>query len=511
MYSYEDRIKAVQLYIKYGKRTAPVIRELGYPSSKNLPRWYRKYIEAGDLPKGYRRSHPRYTAEQKKVAVDHYMNHGCSLAGTSRTLGFPCSEVLATWIDELRPGMRVVVSSTNARAPFSLEQKRQAASTLSSREGPAREIAEQVGVSRPMLYKWKDEFLGNEAYQSMRKRSEVASDDERAALLERIAQLEQQLHHLQLERDVLKQADHIIKKDGGINHLALTNREKTQVVDALRDSHSLTELLCALDLARSSYFYHRTRLCVDDKYADVRGSIIEIFNGNHRCYGYRRIHAALRRCDTRVSEKVVRRLMAQEALAVHQSRRRRYSSYCGEIGPAPGNLLARDFYASAPNQKWLTDITEFQLPAGKVYLSPVIDCFDGQVVSWSIGTRPDAKLVNSMLDAATGTLIADETPVIHSDRGGHYRWPGWLERIKAAGLVRSMSRKGCSPDNAACEGFFGRMKNEMYYCQEWSNTTIAQFMQKVDAYIRWYNEHRIKMSLGALSPMEYRRHLGLAA
>jgi len=155
-------------------------------------------------------------------------------------------------------------------------------------------------------------------------------------------------------------------------------------------------------------------------------------------------------------------------------------------------------------------ITEFQLPTGKVYLSPIVDCFDGKVVSWSIGTRPDAQLVNSMLDAAISTLGDGGNPVIHSDRGGHYRWAGWLQRIQAAGLVRSMSRKGCSPDNAACEGFFGRLKNEMYYCREWSGATIDMFIREVDAYISWYNQHRIKIRLGGLSPMEYRQHLGIA-
>ncbi len=108
----------------------------------------------------------------------------------------------------------------------------------------------------------------------------------------------------------------------------------------------------------------------------------------------------------------------------------------GEISPAPDNLLNRDFSASAPNEKWLTDITEFQIPAGKVYLSPMIDCFDGMVVSWSIGTRPDAELVNSMLDAAIQTVtVSSDRPVVHSDRGGHYRWPGWLSRIAEAQLV----------------------------------------------------------------------------
>lgn len=158
-------------------------------------------------------------------------------------------------------------------------------------------------------------------------------------------------------------------------------------------------------------------------------------------------------------------------------KRRRYGSYMGEISPAPENLLNRDFSANAPNKKWLTDITEFQIPAGKVYLSPMIDCFDGMVVSWSISTRPDAELVNTMLDAAIDTVAASiDRPLVHSDRGGHYRWPGWLTRTTEAKLVRSMSRKGCSPDNAACEGFFGRLKTELFYARDWLSTSVEDFV-----------------------------------
>lgn len=235
------------------------------------------------------------------------------------------------------------------------------------------------------------------------------------------------------------------------------------LVDALRQQYLLPELLEALNLARSSYFYHRARLQVAEKYAEVQQAMAEIFGGNHSCYGYRRMRAALSRQCLRVSEKVVRRLMKQEGLVVAKPKRRRYGSYLGEISPAPENLLERDFTAAAPNEKWLTDISEFQIAAGKVYLSPMIDCFDGQVVSWSIGTRPDAELVNTMLDAAIESIPGNsQRPIVHSDRGAHYRWPGWLSRIADAKLMRSMSRKGCSPDNAACEGFFGRLKTEMF-------------------------------------------------
>jgi transposase InsO family protein len=138
--------------------------------------------------------------------------------------------------------------------------------------------------------------------------------------------------------------------------------------------------------------------------------------------------------------------MRQEGLATAKTRRRRYGSYRGETGPAPENLTNRDFRAAAPNEKWLTDITEFQILAGNVCLSPLIDCFDGFLISWTIGTRPDADLVNPMLDAAIEMVgNSMNRPVVHSDRGAHYCWLGWLSRIRDAKRIRSMLRKGTRP------------------------------------------------------------------
>ncbi len=163
-------------------------------------------------------------------------------------------------------------------------------------------------------------------------------------------------------------------------------------------------------------------------------------------------------------------------------------------------------------EKWLTDITEFQIPAGKVYLLHTIDCFDGLVASWTIGTRPDSDLVNTRLDAAIDTVATSANrPVIHSDRGAHYRWPGWIKRVHNAKLIRSMSRKGCSPDNATCEGFFGRLKTELFYPRSWQDISVDQFIQIVDSYIHCYNEKRIQISLGSLNPIEYRLSLGITA
>lgn len=161
------------------------------------------------------------------------------------------------------------------------------------------------------------------------------------------------------------------------------------------------------------------------------------------------------------------------------------------------------------NEKWLTDITEFAIPAGKVYLSPIVDCFDGLLVNRNISTSPDALLVNSMLDDAAKLLSVGEKPIIHSDRGVHYRWPGWIDRMEKNGFIRSMSKKGCSPDNSACEGVFGRIKNEMFYNADWSGVNISEFIGILNDYLYWYNEKRIKKSLGYLSPIEYRHRLGL--
>lgn len=512
MYSYEERIRAVKLYIKLGKRSAATIRQLGYPTKNSLASWYREFHRRGDLQLGYARSKPKYSDEQKKVAVEHYISHGRCFAATLKALGYPGRDTLTAWVRELYPEARKYAVSKAGRQLRPLASKQAAVYELCSRQGSAQAIAQRLDVDRVTLYNWKNQLLGRDAPASMKRHKDPPTETDKAELERQVESLRRDIRHLQLERDLLKKANEIIKKGLGVDLQLLTNREKTMLVDALRDTHALPDLLDEISLARSSYFYHRARLRIADKYAGVRRTITDIFESNHRCYGYRRIQGSLSRQHVFISEKVVRRLMKQERLAVAMPKRRYYRAYLGEIGPAPENLINRDFQATAPNEKWLTDISEFQIPAGKVYLSPMIDCFDGMVVSWSIGTSPDAELVNTMLDAAIETVAnGDNRPVVHSDRGAHYRWPGWLSRVGNANLTRSMSRKACSPDNAACEGFFGRLKTEMFYPRNWRSATIEQFIHLLDAYIHWYNEKRIKISLGCRSPLEYRESLGFAA
>ena len=507
MYSKEEREKAIKLYIKYDKCAADVIHELGYPDRKTLTGWYNVYLETGMFWKhGSRR--PKFTLEQKKAAVEYYLEHGRNLSRTVRALGYPSRETLRKWCEELVPERR---KKRVGGAHLTREQKREAVFALCTRTGSAKDIANKFGVTREALYNWKKDLLHREEYAAMSNKKDYLLPDDKNALLSEIETLKHQIRKLKLEKDILEGTAEIIKKDPGVDPKNLTNKEKTILVDALRSEYTLKELFTSLELASSSYFYHCKIASLPDKYAKLRQRITALFYENSKRYGYRRLHALLMREGIRVSEKIVRRIMSECGLVVVMKKRRKYNAYQGENAPAADNLIKRNFHADAPNVKWLTDITEFALPAGKVYLSPVVDCFDGLVVSWSIGTSPDAKLVNSMLDRAIEVLKDGVRPLVHSDRGSHYRWPGWISRMGKAGLRQSMSRKGCPPDNAACEGFFGRIKNEMFYNQSWINVSTEEFIDILDSYLVWYNEKRIKLSLGAMSPLEYRKSLGLTA
>ncbi|BAK48448.1 hypothetical protein CXIVA_24810 [Clostridium sp. SY8519] len=143
-------------------------------------------------------------------------------------------------------------------------------------------------------------------------------------------------------------------------------------------------------------------------------------------------------------------MMKEEELEGKIRKARKYSSYKGEISPAVPNEAQRDFHSEKPYELLLSDISEFAIPAGKGYLSPAVDCFDGMLVTWRISEHPNADLVNGMLDDVIANIGTKSKPIIHTDRGCHYRWPGWIERMKINGYTRSMSQKGCSPDNAAC-------------------------------------------------------------
>ncbi len=523
MYSYEERVKAVELYVKCGLRASVVMRELGYPSKNTLKAWYREFSHTGRIKSSQERR-PRYTEKQRKLAIAHYLSTGKSISFTIRVLGYPSKDLLLKWIREDLPGERDKVISSSGLKCFSNEQKIRAVLKSCDLSTSVSELSKNIGVSRETIYHWKRQFLTEGGSITMSKKREQSSSKEQknlskmSSILEEletirkeVEELEAQKHQLQLEVDVLKMTAEIIKKEQGVNPQDQRNSEKAAMIDALRQKYSLKELLEIFSIAKSSYCYQQRVRRAGDRYAVLREKIREIFESAQGRYGYRRIHMKLKRLNIAISEKVIRKIMREESLHVSRKKRRKYNSYRGEISAPVPNIIQRDFSANKPNTKWLSDITEFNLPTGKVYLSPIIDCFNGLPVSWSIGTSPDADLVNSMLDEAIVQLSADEKPIVHTDRGCHYQWPGWIQRMEAADLTRSMSKKGCSPDNSACEGFFGIVKNELFYNKNWTGVSVIEFISQLNDYLHWYCKDRIKLSLGGMSPLEYRQSLGLLA
>ena len=257
----------------------------------------------------------------------------------------------------------------------------------------------------------------------------------------------------------------LLGKEPGADPENLTGREKAVLVKQTSERLGVTagSLLPVVGIARSTYHYQLNAMKRPDKDSGLLELVREAFENSKRRYGYKRVHLELKGMGVRVSAKRVMRLTARHGLAPLFRSAKRYGSYKGEPAKAPKNLVNRDFHAERPNMLWVTDPAGFSIPAGKAYLSPVIDCYDGLPVAWTIGTSPNAALANGMLADACSTLKDGEKPIIHSDRGCHYRWPEWIRICKEHGLTRSMSAKGCSPDNTAAEGFFGRLKQEFFH------------------------------------------------
>ena len=375
-----------------------------------------------------------------------------------------------------------------------------------------REAARLVGCSQTAVVDW---VAGR--VPRRRRGGRIVAREAPTGGVEPLTDGERAAYEAAMTENMLLRAVLDDPRAGGSPPASMSNARKAALGERLRAAPGLPlrEITRFLGISKSSYEYHRARLG-RDRYAALRREVRELFESMGGGRGYRPVHAALRRRGARVSEKVVRRLMREEGLTARRPRRRAYSSYAGEPSPAPPNLPlgadgTHDFSAPAPNRLWVTDITEFGLPCGsKVYLSPVLDCFDGRPVAWSIGERPTAALANSSLEAACAALAPGERPVVHSDRGGHYRWPGWVAVCERHGLVRSMSRKGMSCDNARMEGFFGTLKSEFFHGRDWSGADAGGFMVELNRWMHWFRSGRASEALGWRTPDENRRLLGWA-
>ena len=184
-------------------------------------------------------------------------------------------------------------------------------------------------------------------------------------------------------------------------------------------------------------------------------------------------------------------------------RMKRYNAYKGEIGTITPNLLERRFTAPAPNRKWVTDVTEFGLFGQKLYLSPILDLFNGEVVSYNLSRHPNFKQITDMLEGAFQKLPNKvDNLILHSDQGWQYQMNSYQNLLKAKGITQSMSRKATCLDNAVAENFFGLLKTELFYLEKFDS--IDQLEKAIIDYIDYYNNRRIKLKLNGLSPVQYR-------
>lgn len=268
----------------------------------------------------------------------------------------------------------------------------------------------------------------------------------------------------------------------------------------LRQGYPLRRLLKAAELSRSTFYYRAKVQQVEDPHAGLKARIRAVYECHKGRYGYRRITAALRQAGEMVNHKTVQRLMQTLGLK-SLVRPKKYRSYRGQQANVP-NVLARQFQAQQPNQKWVTDVTEFNVQGEKLYLSPVLDLYNGEIVSYTMQRRPHFSLVSSMLQQALAKLCDEDTPLLHSDQGWQYQMPAYQRQLAQRGLTQSMSRKGNCLDNAAMESFFGTLKSEFFHLNRFES--IEQLRAGIRQYIHYYNHDRIRTKLKGLSPVQYR-------
>lgn len=256
-------------------------------------------------------------------------------------------------------------------------------------------------------------------------------------------------------------------------------------------------------LARSTYYYYLKHQNTD-KYGKEKEEILDIFNNNKGRYGYRRILIAMRNKGYVINHKTVLKLMNSLGLKGKQRKNDQYHSYKGTVGKVADNLLKRDFYAEKPFEKLTTDVTQFNISDSKVYLSPVLDLFNNEVVSYAVSMSPNLEQIREMLNGLFEKLPADAKPIFHSDQGWQYQHAEYQRLLSEHNITQSMSRKGNCMDNGAMENFFGRLKVEMFYGERFES--VNAFIDELKKYIHYYNNERISLKLKGMSPVQYRTH-----
>ncbi|MEK5380013.1 IS3 family transposase [Niallia sp. FSL W8-0635] len=440
----------------------------------------------------------KWTAEGKLFVVQLYESGKYSFAEVAKQMGIDRKSV-SKWVKLYRTyGIEALIPRNSCafyEPSFKLEVLKYREETGAS----YLTTAIRFNLSSPYtIQRWEEQYnlVGVKAFVSkkegtsaMPKKGPVESD--------KMKELQAEIEQLRMENAYFKKVESLSSGQGKI-----TKEDKVMAIYELRHKFPVIKLLMIAKLSRSTYYYLVKKKNLPDRDAKLRKEITSIFNEHYGRYGYRRVTQALHNRGLLVNHKKVQRIMKELGLKC-MIRMKKYKSYKGGVGKTAPHILKRNFQATQPNKKWVTDITEFKLFGEKLYLSPILDLYNQEIITYTIGSRPTYSLVSQMIEQAFEHLPKNhEGLIMHSDQGWHYQMEPYQTALKKQNIIQSMSRKGNCYDNAVMENFFGIMKSEFFYQTEFENK--KHFLEELEAYMYYYNTKRIKMKLNGLSPIDYR-------
>ncbi|WP_339009070.1 IS3 family transposase [Fusobacterium animalis] len=389
---------------------------------------------------------------------------------------------------------------------YSKDFKLQAINRILINHESINSVAIDIGLtSSGILDNWLSKFKEN-GYNVVEKKkgrkpksmTKLKKNDKVLSEQEKIKQLEEENLYLKAENEYLKKLKALVQER------ELKEKKKLRVIAELRAKYPFKTLLKIAGISKSVYYYYIDKKDIDEKNKDIIEKIKEIYYANKGRYGYRRVTLELKNQDININHKKVQRIMKKFNLQSIIRKKRKYSSYKGQIGKIADNHIKRNFEATAPNQKWFTDVTEFNLRGEKLYLSPMLDAYGRYIVSYDISRSANLEQINHMLNLAFKENESYENLIFHSDQGWQYQHSSYQKRLKEKKITQSMSRKGNSLDNGLMECFFGLLKSEMFYDQEEKYKTLEELKEAIEDYIYYYNNKRIKEKLKGLTPASYR-------
>ncbi|WP_222703003.1 IS3 family transposase [Fusobacterium animalis] len=389
---------------------------------------------------------------------------------------------------------------------YSKDFKLQAINRILINHESINSVAIDIGLtSSGILDNWLSKFKEN-GYNVVEKKkgrkpkamTKPKENNKELSEKEKIKKLEEENLYLKAENEYLKKLKALVQER------ELKEKKKLRVIAELRAKYPFKILLKIAGISKSVYYYYIDKKDIDEKNKDIIEKIKEIYYANKGRYGYRRVTLELKNQDININHKKVQRIMKKFNLQSIIRKKRKYSSYKGQIGKIADNHIKRNFEATAPNQKWFTDVTEFNLRGEKLYLSPILDAYGRYIVSYDISRSPNLEQINHMLNLAFKENESYENLIFHSDQGWQYQHSSYQKRLKEKKITQSMSRKGNSLDNGLMECFFGLLKSEMFYEQEEKYKTLEELKEAIKDYIYYYNNKRIKEKLKGLTPASYR-------